>query len=78
MPGNWVATTFQVFQSSIRYTTADVSRTGPNVIRVCCTPAGPFAGAGTIDYDDAMETLVAEDAPLLPAASFTGLPCPPV
>ena len=74
---NWAADTFEVFQASARYETMGVTRPGAaNVVRVAMVNAGPTSGAGTIDYDDALGTLVGVNGQ--PVAGFAGLACPPV
>ena len=74
---NWDVSTFEVFQATTRYQTAAVTLAGPaTVVRIACTAVGPAGGSGTIDYDDALETLVGANGQ--PVAAFTGLACPPV
>ena len=75
-PGSSNTTTFTLHTVPRRYQAGAVTLPGPsqNVIRVAGINMVVVAGGGTIDYSNALNTLVGTNG--LSVASFTGLPCP--
>ncbi len=75
-PGLWNASTFTVHYSGARWETGDVRLDTPTIVRVAAVDPSISPGDETIDYDDALSTLVGTNG--IAVKSFTGLPCTPV
>ena len=76
-PGSSNTTTFTLHTVPRRYQAGAVTipgGPGTNVIRVAGINMVVVGGAGVIDYDASLSTLVGTNG--LPVASFTGFPCP--
>jgi hypothetical protein len=76
VPGSWLNTTFTIHQAARWYETGVVTRTAANVIRITGVNNHVLAGSATIDYDDALHTLIGLNG--MRVLSFAGVACPPV